>query len=183
MFARDGFGAARLTDVAAEVGITKGALAYHFATKEALYFEVMTHITGGFSALVQQALVGVDPWLDRLDGLGTAVTTVLGAEPDMARLILRELTDRGPFLAGPGQAALDGVLTLITSFLDDGVARGEAKAQDTRHLAATIVLVHIGWFGARGLSAALLGTDVGGHDLRQREVLGQIRRLCGAPTP
>lgn len=184
VFARDGFGATRLTEVAAEVGITKGALAYHFATKEVLYFEVMTVITRGFSALVRQALEGDGPWLGRLDGLGEGVTAVLGAEPEIARLILRELTDRGPFLAGPGQVALDEVLALVTSFLDEGVRQGRAAPQDTRHLAGTIVLVHVGWFGARGLSTALVRSDPctpAELEPRRREVVAQIRRLCGAP--
>jgi AcrR family transcriptional regulator len=183
VLAAHGYGATRLAEVAREVGISKSALAYHFPSKEHLYIEVMGTIMGAFVRLVDEALSGPGPWLDRLDALGDSVVRVVGAQPDVARLILRELTDQGPYLSSAtGRAAVEDVLARVVAFLDEGVRQGRVVAQDTRHLAGTIVLVHLGWFGSRGLSGAVVGADpCDPHqvDLRAREVVGQVRRLCG----
>jgi AcrR family transcriptional regulator len=179
VFAREGFAAARLADIAREAGITKGALAYHFATKEALYLEVMGEITEGFRAFMQGALAGRGSWLERLDGLGAAVVRVLGTQPELARLILRELVDCGPYLAGPGEKVVGELLDAIAAFL----AQGLPPERDARQLAGTIVALHFGWFGARGLSAPLVGDPTAPVEIERRveAVLDQVRWLCGAP--
>jgi AcrR family transcriptional regulator len=179
VFARDGFAAARLADIAREIGITKGALAYHFATKEALYLEVMQEITRGFASFVQGALRGDGPWLQRLDGLGAAVVRVLGTQPDLARLILRELIE-GPYVSGPGRPVVSELLDAITAFL----AQGIPPERDARQLAGTIVALHFGWFGARELSSLLLQRDpTDPHEIERRveAVVAQVRALCGVP--
>ncbi|MEQ1505660.1 MAG: TetR/AcrR family transcriptional regulator [Myxococcota bacterium] len=177
VFARDGFGAATLAAIAREVGITKGALAYHFSTKEQLYFAVLAEIVDGFGAFVGAALTGVGTWSERLDGLGAAVVRVLGAQPDVARLMLRELTDGGPYLAAAGAAELERLLGAISAFLAEGAAD-----VDPRQLAGTIVALHVGWFGAHGLSARLVDgtpTDPAEIERRVEAVTLQVRRLCG----
>jgi AcrR family transcriptional regulator len=178
VFARDGYGAARLSDVAAEVGISKGALAWHHPSKEALYLAVVEHLTAELGGLVSGATVnGQLPWPERLDALGQDVTRVLAARPDAARVLLRELVERGPFLAGPGAALVGVVVSAVVAFLEEGARDGHLAVGDLRHLAGTIVLTHLGWFGTPALVGAL-GADPA---LREREVLAQIRRLCGLP--
>ena len=182
VFDRDGYAAARLAEVAREAGISKGALAYHFPSKEALYLEAMAHIAGGFGALIQEAVAGEAPWVERLDALGEASVTLLGSHPHVGRLMLRELADVGPYASGPGAPVVDALLAAIVGFLDEGVATGVAARQDTRQLAGSIVALHLAWFGAPGLSGALLGDDPSGPDqiaARARAVRDQVRRLCG----
>lgn len=184
VFARDGFGAARLADIAREIGITKGALAYHHPSKEGLYLAVLSRLTAELGGLVAGALTGGGDWTDRLDRLGVAVTRVVGPRPDAARLLLRELTDGGPFVEGPGGATVSAVLAAVVAFLEEGLRAGLVAPQDPRHLAGTIVSLHLGWFGARTLSAALLGgdpADAAAVAARERELLAQVRRLCGRP--
>src|SRR5687768_15727027 len=73
VLAAHGYGATRLAEVARAVGISKSALAYHFASKEALYLEVMGTIMAAFGRLIDEALSGPGSWLDRLDRLGDSV--------------------------------------------------------------------------------------------------------------
>jgi AcrR family transcriptional regulator len=182
VFDRDGFGAARLADIAREAGISKGALAYHFATKEQLYVEVMDGIARAFHRLVTEAMTGGGGWVERLDALGGASVAVLGQRPEVARLMLRELTDGGPYVVGSGGEVVGALVAAIVRFLDEGVAAGFVAPQDTRHLAGTIVVLHVGWFGAPALASRLVAGDPSTPDqvaARAREVIGQVRRLCG----
>lgn len=183
VFDRCGFAAAPIAEIAREAGISKGALAYHFPTKEALYHALMASILADFGALVGVAATVDAGWLDRLDALGRASVGALGARPEVARLMLRELLDGGPFVSGPGADGFARVLALVVAFLDEGVAAGLAAPQDPRHLAGTIVAAHVAWFGAPTLSGGLVGDPTSAEAIaaRERELLAQIRRLCGAP--
>ncbi|MEZ4237257.1 MAG: TetR/AcrR family transcriptional regulator [Myxococcota bacterium] len=179
VFDRDGYGAARLADIAREAGISRGALAYHFATKDALYDEVLSGIAGGFHRLVAEALSGRASWEARLDALGDASVAVLGQRPDVARLMLRELVDGGPYVAGPGGAVVDALVDAIVAFLEEGLAAGLVAPQDPRHLAGTIVALHVAWFGAPALTGRLGGTAPDAVAVRSEQVRAQVRRLCG----
>jgi AcrR family transcriptional regulator len=179
VFDRDGYGAATLSDVAREAGITKGALFYHYSAKEALYDELLSEITATFGAHLLTALQPGAPWPARLDALGEAVVRELGARPHVARLMLRELVDGGPFVARSGREGLSQLAALVVAFLDEGAALGLLQPQDTRHLAGTIVSLHLAWFGARALPLALGEGDEGEIERRVREVRAQVRRLCG----
>lgn len=184
VFTRDGFGAAHLAEVAREAGISKGALAYHFPSKESLYVAVMTDLTTAFGELVGTALVGDAPWPARLDLLGDTVGRVLAAQPQLATLMLRELADDGPFVAGPGRDRVAGLTAAIVRFLQEGHASGHVVEQDLHHLAGTIVLTHLGWFATPSLGRLLLGEDptsAAAIERRVRAVTAQIRRMCAGP--
>jgi AcrR family transcriptional regulator len=179
VFDRDGYGAARLSEVAREAGITKGALFYHYNAKEELYDELLSEITATFGAHLLTALQPAAPWLVRLDTLSEVVVRELGARPHVARLMLRELGDGGPFVARGGREGLQRLAQLVVAFLEEGAALGLIPPQDTRHLAGTIVSLHLVWFGARSLALALGEGGEGEIARRVGEVQAQVRRLCG----
>ncbi len=56
---RDGLGAT-LEDIAAEAGISKGGLVYHFESKQALFVALGESISQGFSELLDQCLDSED---------------------------------------------------------------------------------------------------------------------------
>lgn len=53
LFSERGFYGASLADVAAELGLTKQSILYHFKTKEALYAAVLTDVSGRFDAIIE----------------------------------------------------------------------------------------------------------------------------------
>jgi AcrR family transcriptional regulator len=59
IFRRDGYAAARLTDIAAEVGMKAGSLYYHFGSREALVEEVMAVGTRRTHQAVKEALAAL----------------------------------------------------------------------------------------------------------------------------
>lgn len=116
-FARRGFEGARLQDIAAQVGISRPSLLYHFGSKEALYEAVVRDVFTRIAAALASALEGGGPFAERLERVLAAFLAFLGARPSSARLILREVLDED----GPGhRLLLDAavpVLELVERFM------------------------------------------------------------------
>ena len=100
VFADYGYGAASLDRIAEESGIRKSSLLHRFGTKEALYVEALTTVLGALGAMVSGAATGEEGFAGRLDRLSALITDYFFAEPRAARLLFREVMDRGPLFSG-----------------------------------------------------------------------------------
>jgi TetR/AcrR family transcriptional regulator len=122
-FAAVGFDAARLEDVASDVGIRRPSLLYHFPTKQALYDEVEAGIFAGMHAAGQQAIAtGADPF-ERLLRLLDAWLDFLVARPSAARIIMR-LTSDYPIRREDPVRFSNQVLDDVDEVIESGVASG-----------------------------------------------------------
>ena len=99
VFARDGFAGAALAEIAAQVGIRRPSLLYHFATKEELYAAVVRDVFGRLDAALQQAFSLDGEFALRLEAVTRGYLRFLKQEPTFGPLLLRELLDD----EGPGQ--------------------------------------------------------------------------------
>jgi AcrR family transcriptional regulator len=73
IFRRDGYSAARLSDIAAEIGMKAGSLYYHFGSREALVEAVMEVGTRRTHQAVLDALAALPPGADALARLEAAI--------------------------------------------------------------------------------------------------------------
>ena len=73
IFRRDGYSAARLTDIAAEIGMKAGSLYYHFGSREALVEAVMEVGTRRTHQAVLQAIAVLPPGAGALARLEAAI--------------------------------------------------------------------------------------------------------------
>jgi len=101
-FAAAGFGPATLADIAARAGITRPSLLYHFATKEELYARAVERCFGNLAAALTATISQPAPFVDRLRATLDRYLEFIEAEPDVARIVLREVLDG----TGPGAAIL-----------------------------------------------------------------------------
>ncbi len=90
-FERDGYGAASIRDIAAEVGMQTASIYYHFESKDALFLAVheegLRRITEGTTG----AIAGIPPGWDRLQAACTAhLETLLGGDT-IFKAIMRPL--------------------------------------------------------------------------------------------
>lgn len=133
VFAERGFSAARLEDVAARAGVSKGTVYLYFASKEELLKSVVREsllpnlaeaerMAQGFSGTTPELLARL---LTRIGGViaGTKIGAIpkiiiseSGNFPELARFYLREVIHRG--------------FRLFGAVLERGVARGEFRAVD-----------------------------------------------------
>ncbi len=77
IFRRDGYSSARLSDIAAEIGMKAGSLYYHFDSREALVEAVMETGTKRTHAALVERLRALPPSADHMARLEAAIETHL----------------------------------------------------------------------------------------------------------
>lgn len=142
MFLEHGFAAARVEDIAARAGISKGAVYLHFATKKDLFEAVVQagvtarieraeRYVAGFSgpstALLDTMLRDnlLDFWDSPSSGIGKLVIAESQQFPELADLHYREVTGR--------------VRRLLEGILLNGIERGEYRAVDVPYTVRCIL--------------------------------------------
>lgn len=96
-FAAVGYGAAKLADIATRAGIQRPSLLYHFGSKEALYAQTVERCFERLRAALLESMTAKGEFADRLERTVARYAEFLDAEPQLARIVLRELLDgRGP---------------------------------------------------------------------------------------
>jgi TetR/AcrR family transcriptional regulator len=184
LFAKRGYTATRLEDVADAVGMTRPALFHYFPDKKSL-FEVV--LKDAFESLVQplkQVLSAPGTIGERIEHATAAWVDAVVARPVLARLILRFAAD-GPEPAALG-AFIDGdrIRVAIWSLIEQGRKNGELRPlhDDPFHATSAIVGTTVFYVGAL---AALLPhgrfepmDPIHATALKQ-EMLHTVRRLLG----
>lgn len=183
VFAAEGYAGASLSAIAGAAGLRKASLFHHFDSKEALYLEAVSSAVGELGGLISEARLDTGGFVERLDRLSRLVTRYLGEHPLVARLLLREMLDEGPFLSGPGGELVPQVLGGAMAFLQAGMDAGAFARQDPRQLILSVVGLHLFWFGGLSLTEAISGQDPFSTEAiegRAAAVSAQVRALCGA---
>ncbi len=111
VFAERGYAHARLADIAAEVGIRRPSLLYHFATKQALYDAVVGHAFERVGARLASALDRTDDRPEaQLERIAGSMTGFADDNPAAVSIVLRELVD--PSEVG-GALIVDGLGAIV----------------------------------------------------------------------
>ncbi len=96
-FGRIGFDAARLEDIARAAGISRPSLLYHFGSKDELYAAAVNESFTRLGAALTGAIEMKGDFRTRFDAVVERYLSFIDANPELVRLILRELLDgRGP---------------------------------------------------------------------------------------
>lgn len=133
VFTERGFAGARMEDIAARAGLSKGAVYLYFPSKQAL-FEAL--IRRAVQPLTEGALTGVaehaeDP-AEALAALLRAVAAALSRPGALAvpKLILREAPAVPEVAAFYRQAVMDRVMPVVIGLIRRGVAEGRFRPVD-----------------------------------------------------
>lgn len=129
-FARDGYHAASMDQLTADVGLTRGALYHHFGSKRGLMEAVVEQIDTEMAGRLRDALKDATDRRQALIDEGVAYIK-LALEPEFQRIVLRD----GPAVLGapmhwPSQnACLAGTIERIQHLVDTGeIAPVDAEA-------------------------------------------------------
>lgn len=181
VFIERGFDAAKLDEVAKRAGVAKGTLYLYFASKEALFEELIRSIiVSPFQAAGEEMLKRDLPSEMMLRGmLHWAKTEILGTRrKDIARLIISE-AGRFPDLAAfYHREVVSRGMAIVRAIVERGIARGEFASDEAARfpqLAIAPMLVAIVWTGLFDRSEKL---DTGGLLDAHADLL--IRGLKGA---
>jgi AcrR family transcriptional regulator len=132
-FGTRGYEATSLDALAAELGIRKQTILYHFASKEVLLEAVIDDASAELVAVIEGVLgVAGDGW-GRVDAIVRSVFRLAGRRPQLLGF-LREVSRLGPPPATRLRERLDPFIARATSFLEEEMAAGQVRRQDSRLL-------------------------------------------------
>jgi TetR/AcrR family transcriptional regulator len=94
LFAAHGFNGTALQDIADAVGVTKPAILHHFGSKEQVRQAVLDAILAHWNEALPQLLIAATASRDRFEAVYGELHRFFAADPDRARLLLREALDR-----------------------------------------------------------------------------------------
>ena len=127
-FVEQGYAATAMDDIVQRAGVAKGALYYHFSSKDALFkavYDVVLDETAG--AVMAAALTEQDPWAAVRAGLSAFLDACL--QPAFRRIVIIESVT--VLAAGAWEGGMEGVelpmlRTVLTPLVDSGALPGVA---------------------------------------------------------
>ncbi|WP_393915931.1 TetR/AcrR family transcriptional regulator [Halostreptopolyspora alba] len=141
VFARKGFAATRIDDVAREADIGKGSVYLYFDSRDALLSAAFEAFAARSRTVLQRAREGTGPPLERLGSLVRSVLAALAEDPELAHILL-DLWSSG---RAQSQLPLDmpsvysEYRTVIAELLREAEAEGTVRQGVGQHHATVIV--------------------------------------------
>lgn len=184
-FARRGFSATRLEDVADTVQVTRAALFYYYRDKQALFDAVLADAFGSLAKKLEQVLEANRGTIgERIEAAVITWVDTIVARPSLARLILRLVADNPEQLAHGVFHDDDRIAVKFWALFEEGRRTGELEPihEDPFHAASAIVGTTV--FYVAALSALLPHgrfepLDPGQVAAHKSEALHATRRLLG----
>jgi TetR/AcrR family transcriptional regulator len=187
-FARRGYVATRLEDVAAAVGLKRAALFYHFKDKQSLYEAVIADAFGSLASRLDEAFSTDSPVPVRLERAVEVWVDTIVARPTLARLILRHAAEAEDHPTGGMFPGVEKLLRKSWSLFEQGRASGELQPvhEDPFHAASAVLGTTV--FYVAALARLLPNADfnplapeqVAAH---KRDALHTVRLLLGIRAP
>jgi len=178
-FAESGFEATRLDDIAAEVGIRRAAIFYHFGDKQELYAAVLDEIFRGWSAVLPTGGSAAE----RLEASLLGWIDYVAERPSVARLILREAANAQPGIVSTFVRAGSGPTEWFRAVIDEGMKSGELEPLIEPHrfmsLMGAITVFHFAAMPWLALNVAVDPWSRTELEKHKREILLVARVMLG----
>lgn len=137
VFARKGFHAARVADVASEAGVAHGLLYHYFTSKDEVLETVFRESWGGLLEAIHGIEAAGGPARDQLRKMTAVLLRAWLREPDLVRVLIREIT-RSPDLQRRIDAVGEG-FQAIERIVDRGRREGEFRPDVDARLASFVL--------------------------------------------
>lgn len=123
LFARKGFDDTSTNDILAEVGIARGTLYYHYASKEDILDGVIQRMTKGL--LAEAKRITGDESLSILERLTKAMLSLNVQSPIGLEILNQVHKPQNALLHQKMQASmLEGLVPILTKLLEEGIRQG-----------------------------------------------------------
>lgn len=155
LFAEKGYESTSVREIGEAAGLSRGTPAYFFGSKEGLYRAVLDRVLRDAGALIEGANIGLlapsedDRPKSPEEGLAAALgpyIDFLASRPSYMGLAEREALGRAAGVSGEeagGEARFPPVISMLggagVGNLAEAMGRGQLRAADPRHLAASII--------------------------------------------
>lgn len=120
VFAEVGFGGARVDAIARRAGVNKAALYYHIGDKKALYAEVIHSVIGSAASRLSQGLEKASTPEDKMRTYIRTLARTFDENPQMPRIMMRELASGGQNLPGVFFQDLFALFGTLSAIMEEG---------------------------------------------------------------
>jgi AcrR family transcriptional regulator len=139
-FSIDGYAATSMNDIVAEAASTKGAVYFHFDSKEAIARELINHWLTALREIRQSTDESAIPAIEQLAAFFNGSAALI-ADDALARAGLRLTTEAGLDTAPP---AFRKWMELVSRLVDTAIADGQLPASAAQRLAVNLCAGFIG---------------------------------------
>jgi TetR/AcrR family transcriptional regulator len=184
-FARRGFAATRLEDIAERVGITRAAVIYHYGDKQRLYDAVLAATFKALTDRIEDRVGAAGSDSERIEAMIDAWIESSNERPTLARLFMREAADAFDGFRPEVDALVTPLFARIIGIIEAGQRNGAVRQVDPAHL-VTILAGATTWYAtsARLFQAGSQDTVTPEeHYLAYRSELIRITRLLLGTLP
>lgn len=180
LFAAQGVDGTALQQIADAVGVRKPSLLYHFPSKEALHRSVLEHLLSRWSEIVPRLLRAVARQ-DRFDAILDATIEFFAADPDRARLLLREALDRPAEMRELLVAQVTPWLGIVTESIKKAQADGSMRRDvDPEAYVLQVMALVVGTFTAGTTLQVLLGGNGRAKKGVDPRLVAELKRVARA---
>jgi TetR/AcrR family transcriptional regulator len=182
-FGERGFEATRLDDIAADVGIRRAAIFYHFGDKQELYAAMLEEVFRNLG----ESLPTTGSAVERLEAALTGWIDFVAQRPNIARLILREAANAQPGKVTPfiraGRSLGDWFRGVIAEGIASGALRPRIEPYRFLSLMSAVTIFHFAampWLALDQPVDPRSRTELQKHE---QEILLVARTLLGIAAP
>jgi len=178
-FAARGFAGANIDRIARAARVNKAMIYYHFASKAALYREILRDMFEAVALRVTEAAhASTDPG-DKVRAFVEAIAVEAEARPHFPPIWFREIAENGAHLDGATVGHMSRILEALGSILREGADAGRFQPVNTLLLHAGIVGPLLLYFASDQLRRRLArgGIPVASSVSRD-EVVAHVQRLA-----
>lgn len=141
VFAHKGYTSAGVEDIVQASGTSKGAFYHYFASKQAIFLELMDQLAAAVEASVEGGIRSERGAVAKVEAALRIVVETTAQQRDLAKILLVEAVGLGPQFEEKRLEIHRRFTRVIQRHLDRAVEDSDIPAQDTN-------LVAQAWFGA-----------------------------------
>lgn len=130
MFAANGFDGAAIRDIARAAGVNSAMIHYYFGNKEGLYLALLEGAASKVRALLIDTTRESGSIADRLARFVDAYAAYMLSQPNLARILYREMLTGARHIRQIAQQYASTNYTMLRSVIADGIKRNELRQMD-----------------------------------------------------
>lgn len=130
LFAERGFDGAAIRDITKKAGVNSAMIHYYFGNKEGLYLAILEAAASRVQALLIETTGRSGSTRDRLASFVEAYAAYMLSQPNLARILYREMLTGARHIKKIAQQYATVNYTMLRTLLSDGVNRGELRPLD-----------------------------------------------------